>query len=175
MALTDNPMTRLLHLVPALLMLTLPTLAEDFRTIGLIEAEFDGEALSQATMSYLDGDKRLATASLTTRGGTTTLTIQGAEGKPIVIEAMFGSAAPGAQSTPSALEIGFFPDGMRSFWTSGEAPEPARITFDRLDTEADDLHASGTFEALLCLVSDEADTGNCRPIAGRFDTDLLRE
>jgi hypothetical protein len=67
---------------------------------------------------------------------------------------------------------------MRSFWTSGEAPEPARITFDRLDTEADDLHASGTFEALLCLVSDgddEADTGICRPISGHFDTDLVRE
>ena len=170
-------MKRLLHSIPALLMLAVPTMAEDFRTIGLIEAEFDGATLSQTTMSYLERGTRLATASLTTRSGTTTLTIQGAEGKPIVIEAMF-TAEPGPQSNPMTLEIGYFPDGMRSFWTSEEAPEPARITFDRLDTDVDNLHASGTFEALLCHVSDgddEADTGNCRPIAGRFDTDLVRE
>ena len=171
-------MTRLLHSIPALLMLTVPTLAKDFRTIGLIEAEFDGETLSQTTLSYLDGGQRLATASLNTRSGTTTLTIQGAEGKPITIEAMFTSAEPGPQSHLMTLAIGYFPDGMRSFWTSEDAPEPARITFDRLDTDVEDLHASGTFEALLCLVSNgeyEADTDNCRPIAGRFDTDLVRE
>ena len=76
-----SPMKRLLHSIPALLMLAVPTMAEDFRTIGLIEAEFDGATLSQTTMSYLERGTRLATASLTTRSGTTTLTIQGAEGK----------------------------------------------------------------------------------------------
>jgi hypothetical protein len=173
-----NPMKPLLPSIPALLILALPALAEDFQTIGLIEAEFDGETLSQTTMSYLDDGRRLATASLNTQSGISTLTIQGAEGKPITIEVMFTGAEPDTQSNPMDLAIGYFPAGMRSFWTSEDASEPARITFDRLDTDVDNLHASGTFEALLCHVPEgayEPDSGNCQPITGRFDTGLVRK
>lgn len=171
-------MTRPLLLVPAILCLGSPLLAEDFQTIGLIEAEFDGETLSQTTMSYLDEERRLATASLTTFMGITSLTIQGAQGKPIAIEAMFSAAEPDPKSNMMDPSVAYFPSGMRSFWTSDDAPEPAQITFERLDTATDELHASGTFEALLCFVPEgsyEADTENCQPIKGRFDTSLIRE
>jgi hypothetical protein len=168
-----------LHIcISALLLLAWSAQAEDFQTIGLIEAEFDGATLSQTTMSYLDEGKRLATASLNSRSGITAMTIQGAENNPITIEAMFTTAEPDPQSNLLNLSIGYFPAGLRSHWTSEDAPEPARITFERLDTETDDLHASGTFEALLCLVPEgayEPDTSDCQPIAGRFDTGLVRE
>lgn len=171
-------MTRPMFLVPAIWLLTTPVVAEDFQTIGMIEAEFDGETLSQTTMSYLDGGRRLATASLTTVMGTTRLAIMGAEGTPIIIEAIFTVSEPKPQSSPISLSVSYFPSGMRSYWTSEDAPAPAQITFERLDTAADDLHASGTFQALLCFVSEgayDADTDNCQPIAGRFDTGLIRE
>lgn len=171
-------MPRTLLALFALSILALPAQAEDFRTIGLIEAEFGGEALSQPTMSYLDEGRRLATASLTTTMGVTSLTIQGAEGKPITIEAMFTTATPTPQSPVTGPSIAYFPSGMRSYWTSQDSPEPAQITFEQLDTTADDLHASGAFAALLCFVpdgADTADTGNCQPIAGRFNTGLIRE
>jgi hypothetical protein len=170
--------SRLQICIPALLFLALPAQAEDFQTIGSIEAEFDGATLSQTTMSYLDAGKRLATASLASMSGLTTLTIQAAEGKPIVIEAMFTTAEPNPQSPPLDLSISYFPSGLKSFWTSEDAPEPARTSFDRLDTGTDDLHASGTFEALLCRVPEgayESDTSDCQPITGRFDTGLVRE
>lgn len=171
-------MTRPLFLVAGIWLLAAPALAEDFQTIGQIEAVFDGETLSQTTMSYLDEGRRLATASLTNVMGMTSLSIQGAQGKPIAIEAMFTDANPDPQSNLVGLSVGYFPSGMRSHWTSEDAPEPARITFEGLDTAADDLHASGTFEALLCFVPEgayEADIDNCQPISGRFDTGLIRE
>jgi hypothetical protein len=174
----ENAVTRPFLLALAFLLLASPVLAEDFQTIGLIEAEFDGETLSQTTMSYLDEGRRLATASLTTVMGATSLTIQGAEGKPITIEALFTNTEPDPRSNLIGLSVGYFPSGMRSSWTSEGAPEPAQITFERLDTAADNLHASGTFAALLCFVpegADEADTENCQPIAGRFETGLIRE
>lgn len=171
-------MTRSILLVPAVLLLASPVFAEDFQTIGLIEAEFDGKTLSQTTMSYLDDGRRLATASLSTVMGVTDLTIQGAEGKPIVIEAQFTTEEPGPESSLMSLSVGYFPSGMRSYWVSEDSPEPAQITFERLDTAADDLHASGSFEAFLCFVPEgayEADTDNCRAITGRFETGLVRE
>ncbi len=171
-------MTRHLLLVPAVLLLVSPVLAEDFQVIGMIEAEFSGEMLAQTTMSYLDEGRRLATASLTTVMGITSLTIQGAEGKPITIEANFTSIEPDPQSSLTGLSVGYFPSGMRDFWTSEDAPEPAQITFERLDSAGGDLHASGTFEALLCFVPEgayETDTDNCQPISGRFETGLIWE
>ncbi len=171
-------MTRPLLLLPAVLLFVSPVLAEDFQAIGVIEAEFSGEVLSQSTMSYLDQGRRLATASLTTVMGTTSLTIQGAEGKPVTIEAIFTSTEPDPQSSLTGLTVGYFPSGMRDFWTSEDAPEPAQITFEQLASAGDDLHASGTFEALLCFVPEgayEADTDNCQPIVGRFETGLIRE
>jgi hypothetical protein len=131
------------------------------QTTGLIAAETEGETLSQTTTSYLHEGRCLATASLTTVMGAPSLTIQGAEGKPITIEAMFTNIEPDPQSNLIGLSVGYFPSGMRSYWTSGDAPEPAQITFERLDTAADNLHASGTFAALLCFVPEgayEADT-----------------
>lgn len=171
-------MTRALLLVPTVLLLTSPVLAEDFQTIGLIEAEFDGQTISQTTMSYLDNGRRLATASLTSAMGVTNLTIQGAEGRPIAIEAAFTTVEPGPESTLINVSVGYFPSGMWSSWTSERAPEPAQIVFERLETAGDALYASGSFEALLCFLSegaDDADTNTCKPIAGRFETELVRE
>lgn len=171
-------MTRPILLVSAILLMASPLSAQDFQTIGMIEAEFDGETLSQTTMSYLDDGKRLATASLSTVMGVTSLTIQGAEGKPIVLEATFTTDEPGPGSSLISLSVGYFPSGMRSHWTSEDSPEPAQITFERLDTSVDALYASGSFAALLCLVPEgayEADTDTCLPMTGRFETGLVRE
>ena len=171
-------MIRSILTIPAVWLWALPVMADDFQKIGSIEAVFDGETLSQTTMSYLDEGRRLATATLTQTMGITSLTIYGAEGTPITIEAMFTASQPDPQSSLVDLSVSYFPSGMRSHWTSEDSPEPAQIAFERLETATDDLHASGTFEALLCFVPDGAygaDMNTCQPMAGRFDTGLVRE
>ncbi len=172
-------MARYFRSIPAFLaMAAAPVFAqEDLQTIGQIEAVFDGETLSQTTVSYLAEGKREGTASLMTVSGYTSLTIFSIEGRPISIEAMYSSTAtPDPTSRPMSITISYFPTGLTPYWTSEDASESARITFDRLDTATDTPHASGTFEAVLCLVAElgeDADLGNCKPIAGRFDTQLI--
>lgn len=171
-------MARHLHLIPAFLLLAAPVFAQqDLQTIGKIEAEFDGETLSQTTVSYLANGKREGTASLTTVGGYASLSIFAVEGRPIAIDAMYSSTAtPDPTSRPMNITINYFPTGFTSYWASEDAPEPVRITFDQLDTRTDSPYARGTFEGVLCFVSElnaPADLGNCKPIAGRFDTQLI--
>lgn len=173
-------MARYLHLVPAFVMLAVPVLAqEDLRTLGQIEADFDGETLSKTTVSYLADGKREGTATLMTVSGYTTLSIYAAEGQPISIEVTYSSTAtPDPASRPMGMAISYFPSGLKSYWTSEDAPTPVRITFDQLDTATDTPYARGTFEAVLCLVAEigtEADIGNCKRITGRFDTQVIVE
>lgn len=151
---------------------------QDLTTIGQIEAEFDGETLSQTTVSYVDGGERLGTASVTRLGGLTSLSIYGSEARQLAIEAMYTTAAPDPATAPLDMTISYFPSGMTQFWTSEEAPQPARVTFERLDTASDTPHARGSFEAVLCQVAglgQDADLGKCLPIKGRFDTTLILE
>jgi len=172
-------MARNFHLLTVILGLAAtPVFAQqDLQKIGQIEAEFDGETLSQTTVSYQDQGKREGTASLMSLSGYTSLSIFSVEGQPISIEVMYSStAAPDPTSRPMSITISYFPTGLTPYWTSEDAPEPARITFDRLDTAMDTPHASGTFDAVLCLVAElgeDADLGNCKPITGRFDTQLI--
>lgn len=173
-------MARYLHLIPSFLMLAAPVLAqEDLRTIGQIEAEFDGETLSKTTVSYLADGKREGTATLMTVSGITGLSMYAAEGRPIAIEVTYTSTATlDPTSRPINMEIGYFPSGLTPYWTSEGAPTPVDITFDQLDTATDTPYARGTFEATLCLVADigeEADMDNCKSITGRFDTQLIIE
>src|SRR5690606_17969012 len=110
-----------------------------------IEAEFDGATLSQTTMSFVDEGQRLGTASLYSGSGLTIVTIQGAEGQPMVIEARFTTAEPDPQSDLVDVSIGYYPSGLGPHWTSDGAPEPARIAFERLETGSAELHAAATF------------------------------
>lgn len=172
MACNFHPLTAILILAAA------PVFAQqDLQTIGQIEAEFDGVTLSQTTVSYLDEGKREGTATLTTTRGYTGLSIYAVEGRLISIEAMYVSTAtPDPTSRPASMTISYFPNGFSSYWTSEDAPEQVRITFDRLDTGTDAPHARGTFEAVLCFVAEmnaEPDIDNCKPITGRFDTQLI--
>lgn len=165
--------------IPAFLVLAAaPAFAqEDLQTIGQIEAVFDGETLSQTTVSYLEEGEREGTASLLTVSGYTSLSIFSVEGRPISIEAMYSSTAtPDATSRPTGITISYFPNGLTHYWTSEGAPEPARLTFEQLDTGTDTPLARGAFEALLCVVAElgeEANLDDCRPITGRFDTQLI--
>ena len=173
-------MNRLPQLIVAFLGLTSPALAQqDLQTIGRIEAEFDGEVLSQTTVSYLEEGTKIGTASLMTVSGYTNLSIYAAEGQPISIEVMHtNSATPDPTSRPLDMTISYFPSGLTPHWTSEGAPEPVRITFEQLDTATDTPYTRGTFGAVLCLIAelgDEADTGNCKPISGRFETQLIRD
>lgn len=173
-------MGRFLYRVAVMLCLTSPVFAQqDLQTIGQIEAEFDGDVLSQTTVSYLEGATKVGTASLTTVSGYTSLSIYAAEGRPVSIEAMYANtAAPDPASRPLNTTISYFPSGLTPHWTSEGAPEPVKVTFEVLDTATDTPRARGTFEAVLCLLADlgdEADIENCKPIRGRFDTQLVRD
>ncbi len=171
-------MVRLLSAIPAFLMLTAPVFAqEDLQTIGQIEAVFDGETLSQSTASFLAEGKREGTASLITVSGYTSLSIYAVEGRPISIEVMYrATPTPDLSSRPLDVTISYFPTGLSPYWTSEGAPEQAQIAFEALETATDRASARGTFEAVLCLVAklgEQADIENCKPITGRFDTQLI--
>lgn len=172
-------MTRITALAAFCIALPAAAVAQqNLTTIGQIEAEFDGETLTQTTVSYVDGGERLGTASITRVGGLTGLSIYGSEARQLSIEAMYTTATPDPATSPLDMTISYFPSGMTQFWTSEEAPQPARVTFERLDTASEAPHAAGSFEAVLCQVAglgQEADPGNCLPIKGHFDTALVVE
>ncbi len=94
-------------------------------------------------------------------------------------------AVPLGQPMPADIEYyaefsgGFIPELL---YTSEDALEDARVTFDQLDLTPGGGHATGRFEATLCrlerarMMRDEGpDTGDCRRIEGAFDTALADE
>ncbi|MCL4675697.1 MAG: hypothetical protein KJZ59_06675, partial [Pararhodobacter sp.] len=153
-------------------LLAAPVLAFEIEDIGVIEARFGDESLSQPTVLARNDDEASPTAFLfLSGGGFSALSIAGygPDNKRLSLEVDYLSDQPGPDTGPIGLTITYAPQGTAQHWTSEDAPTPPMVTFSRLDIDGEEGHATGTFAALLCYADGygvEADTGNCRQIDG---------
>jgi hypothetical protein len=164
-----------------LVILTTPVLAFEIEEIGTIQATFDGESIAQPTVLARDKDQESATAFLMHPGaGFSSFSLAGysRDNKRLGIEVTYMTEKPGPQTAPVSLTITYSPQGKAAHWTSEEAPTPASISFTTLEADDKVGRAVGGFVAVLCFSENYesgADSGNCRPIEGSFDTKLFVE
>lgn len=162
----------------ALQLLALPAHAWEVEEIGKITATFADETFERSTVIVTDGDLVSPTANLfLTLHNFSSLSLLTEDGN-FVINADFMSHAPGPETAPISTSVSFAPDGNMQFWLSDGAPAPLEVTFTTLSVEGDKGHAAGSFRGVLCFSADlgaGADTDNCRPIVGAFDTPFFVE
>ena len=158
-----------------------PVLAFEIQEIGTLDAVFDGKAISQPTVLVSDGDQVEATAYLVVPGGGfSSLNLVGfsPDNERLALDVGFMAKEPGPQTPPISLTITYAPTGTSQHWTSEEAPTPPSITFTTFEVGAGEGRAAGTFSGVLCYAEDYesgADTGNCHPVEGSFDTPFMIE
>lgn len=158
-----------------------PALGFETEEIGKIEATFEGQSIAQPTVIARNGGQADATAFLIIPGGGfSSLSLAGfsLDNKRLGIEIGFMSEDPGPQTAPIDLAITYSPTGTSVHWTSENAPTPPTITFTTLEADAGKGRVAGSFSGVLCYAEDygsDADTENCHPIEGTFDTVFLVE
>lgn len=158
-----------------------PALSFETEEIGKIEATFDGQSIAQPTVIARDGEQADATAFLIIPGGgfsSLSLTGFSLDNKRLGIDAGFMSEDPGPQTALIDLTITYSPTGSGVHWTSENAPTPPVITFTTLEADAGKGRAAGSFSGVLCYAEGyetDADTENCHPISGMFDTVFMVE
>lgn len=167
--------------LPILILLTTPVLAFEIEEIGVIEATFGDESISQPTVIARSGDEISATAFLFLAGGgfsSFSIAGYGLDNRRLGLELAYMSEQPGPDTVPIGLTITYAPQGTAQHWTSEGAPTPPEITFTRFDFDGEEGHTVGSFAALLCYADGygvEADTDNCRQIDGDFETRFFIE
>jgi len=152
-----------------------PAAALEMEAIGTLNAEFDGQVITQETILVTDDGETTATAEVHQFGPITTISIYGGASDQLSLEMTYASR-PDAQTAPLDLTISYFQNGFRQFWTSEEAPTTPDIRFITLEIGEEEGRAEGSFEALLCRVDGfgaEPDTSDCKPIRGSFATRLF--
>ena len=160
---------------------TTPVLAFETEEIGTLEATFGDESIAQPTVIAKTDDETSATAYLAVIGGgfsSLSLTGFSPDNSRLDISMTFMAQKPGPQTAPISLEISYSPTGGGEHWTSDGTPTPPSVTFTTFENDGKEGRAVGSFAGELCYAKDygsEADTGNCRPIEGRFDTKILVE
>ncbi len=165
----------------AVLILATPALAFETEEIGVLEARFGDENISQPTVIARSENETSATAFLfLAGGGFSSFSIAGysLDNKRLSLELDYMSERPAVGTVPIGVTITYAPQGTAQHWTSEGAPTPPAISFTRLDVVGEEGHAVGTFAALLCYADGygvEADTANCRQIDGHFDTRFFVE
>jgi hypothetical protein len=157
-----------------------PVLAFETEDIGMIEATFNGEAITQPTVIARDGADAQATATLFLIGPFSDLSIAGfsLDNRRLGVDVQYMSQQPGPETTPMSLTITYDPPGPGGLWTSDDAPAPPSVTVTTLQIEGEEGRAIGSFAAVLCYAEGyeaAADIANCHLIEGRFDTRIRVE
>lgn len=164
-------------------MTTAPAVAQEAVEVGKIEASFDGKTIVQPTVHALEGGKQVpGTAHMVVQPPmSSSLSIQGhrpGDGQ-LGLEVNFMTLQPGPKTAPSLVAVTYKPKEPGQFWTSEDTPTLPSVTFTTLETKDEGkARAVGTFKAQLCFskgYDQPVDTGNCRPITGRFDTRVFVE
>lgn len=176
-------MTYSAAVLAAFLILSTPALAFEIEEIGTIEATFDGESIAQqVVIARDDGDEDATAFMMSPGGGFTALTLGGINIDNMALGLVLGldyfPSPPMPETVPVSVEITHKQTGDSGHWTSDEAPTAPSVTFTTLEFDDDEGRAAGTFSAVLCFAEDYesgADTANCRPIEGRFDTRFFVE
>jgi hypothetical protein len=171
------------NLLLALFVLATPALAFEIEEIGTIEATFDGESIAQpVVIARNNGDEDATAFMMSPGGGFTAFTLGGLNIDNMALGLVLGveyfPSPPIPETVPVSVEITYKQTGDSGHWTSDEAPTAPSVTFTTLEFEGGEGRAAGSFAAVLCYAEDYgsgADTGNCRPIEGRFDTRFFVE
>lgn len=149
--------------------------------LGIIEADFGGEARVWHTISLEQGGEFHASAEYRKHSGFTMLNVQGhpepkfTTSDVLSVNLMWmGDPNPG--TAPMTVEVMFMPEGMKGpYWISADAPEAAEADLV-VEADGDRGRVSGTFRAMLCRQSDMStppDTNDCKTISGTVDSGLL--
>ena len=161
--------------------LTTPALAFEIEEIGLLQATFGEESITQPTVIAKADGQISPTAFLNVLGGgfsSLSLTGFNADNTRLDIGATFQADVPGPQTAAFQLDIQFKTPKEKGYWTSDGATTAASIAFTMLAHDGTEGRAVGNFNGALCYAEDygsDADTNNCRPIAGSFDTRFFVE
>ena len=155
-----------------------PVTAFEIEEIGMIEANFDGESISQPVVIVSDGANEDATAFfMSPGGGFTALSLAALNvdrmALGLMLDLNYQVALPAPEATPFSVEISYTRADEDGYWTSDQSPSAPVVTFSTLEFGDAEGRATGSFQAVLCYAEDygsDADTGNCLPIEGRFDT-----
>lgn len=168
-------------LLLVLLVFATPAPAFEIEEIGTIEATFGDESIVQPTVLARDGDEASGTAFLFLGGGgfsSFSLAGYSADNRRLGLEVDYMTEEPSPETAPLGLTITYAPEGKQEHWTSEDAPSAPSVTFTTFEFADGEGRAAGSFAAVLCYAADYesgADTGNCRPIEGRFDTRFFVE
>lgn len=162
--------------VCAFMLLIAPAQAMKTEEIGKLTANFAGETITQPTV-LVKGEEKGNTAFLfVQQAGFSSLSLAGysADNSRLGIDVSYFSLQPTPETTPMDVTITYSPPRpSKGFWTSGEAPHSATITFTTFETNGNQGRVVGTYQAQLCRaesIGSEPDTDNCRPIEGTFDS-----
>ena len=172
---------KLAAVVGTLLLATTAAQALDTEEIGKLKANFGGEKIEQPTVRVKSGKDNSNTAFLfVQKVGISSLSLAGyrLDNKRLGIEVSYMSMKPGTKTAPMDLTITYAPKGDKGHWTSDGASTPAKITLTTFENNGKEGRAVGSFKAQLCYaktLSSGADTQNCRPIEGSFDTKFFVE
>jgi hypothetical protein len=165
----------------ALGLITTPALAFEIEEIGLLTATFGEESISQPTViAKADGKASPMAYFTVVGGGFSLLSFSGfmSDNSRLDISATFQSEALSPQKPPFQLDIQYKAPGEKGYWTSDGAPIAASIAFTVLDHDDKEGQAVGSFSGALCYAESyetDADSENCRPIEGNFDTKFFIE
>lgn len=172
----------LLVLVTGLLTLSQTATAQiETVPVGTVTATIGGAAYEGETLDV--PSEGTSTAEWRTFGPVSSLSIQahdpGAEsimqGILTIEISLMGTTASAAMIDAS---VSWWPEGMNApFYINEEIGKDLSISIDTLSLEKEGSLISGSFSAQLCRKDSffaDADTENCRPVEGQFDTALKK-
>ncbi|MDN2566765.1 hypothetical protein N1F89_11070 [Aquibium sp. A9E412] len=163
--------------VLAALLLSGAASAQTTVPIGTVEATIDGASYRGETLHV--PSEGTATAEVRDFGPIRMVDIQAHD--PDADSLMRGvlsieiGPVSGADASAAEASVSYFPDGLRNFYVSDEAPARASVTVETLTVEGERGSARGAFSAVLCKREDmmsELDADDCITVEGTFDTEL---
>lgn len=162
------------------LCLAQPALAQIARTpVGTVAATIDGTPYSGETLDV--PSEGTSTVEVRSFGPVNSISIQAHDPQAESIMRNVLSvevSLMGSDASASIMEasVSWWPEGMTEpFYLSEDSGTPPEVVFDALSLEIGAAAAQGSFSAVVCRRDSmfaEADTGDCRPIEGTFDTVL---
>lgn len=156
----------------------LPVAAQTGQPMGVVDALIDGAAYHGETLDV--PSEGTATAEFRAFGPMTSITLQAhdPEAESIMrnVLAVEISLMGNEPSSPVIdVSVSYWPEGMGGpFYMSTDSGVAASVTFEGFSL-GDEPSVSGSFSAVMCRHESmfaEADTDNCLPVEGRFDTRL---
>jgi len=147
--------------------------------LALAAAAVPATAGSRLTLDFPDAPERLQPVpggvGVTRFSMLDAIGIEGVAGAArLVIEiALPPDAVPG--TAPLDARVTYRPDGFRDFWQTTEVPPPGAIVLTEVALRGPAARIRGRFRVLLCRrasVMVPADSGDCHPAEGVFDTHL---